>query len=540
MHFPRRLAAAAAGLAVAALAVTACSAGDSDAAPTATESGATSGGGSIVVAEYEPDSLIPGQQTVAYDQMSVLFSPLVGFDDDLDLTYVQAESVTSDDATTWTITLRDGWTFHDGTPVTAESYVDAWNYVAYGPNAMAQSGLLAAIEGYDDLNPESGTPTTTTMSGLQVVDDLTFTVTLTRPDSQFPIELTKGQTAFYPMPESAYADMDAYNRHPIGNGPFEMSGDWVDNEPVVVTRYAGYQGEAPTVDEIEFRSYVNLDTAYTDALAGQVDVLSVRSAQMTSVNDDFDSDHLYVFDAPAVSWIGFPAGDERFADVRVRQAVSMSIDRDAVNQAIYGGLYTPADGLTSKAQPGGPDDACGQYCTFDPDAAKQLLAEAGGWTGMFELIYPGGMGFDQLYEALANQVRQNLGVDAVATPTTDYAEFRTIRSQGAFTGAHWGRWGALYPSQQNTLRSSFTEDGSGYMGTQYSNDEVDALLDAADAATTQDEAQAGYAAAQERIMQDFPVVPLFYDTYVYATSDKVTALPAVAGSPILSQVVVSH
>ena len=62
-----------------------------------------------------------------------------------------ADSITSEDTTTWTVILEDGWTFHDGTPVTAQSFVDAWNYTAYSPNAQAASHFSANVAGYEDL-----------------------------------------------------------------------------------------------------------------------------------------------------------------------------------------------------------------------------------------------------------------------------------------------------------------------------------------------------------------------------------------------------
>jgi ABC-type transport system substrate-binding protein len=94
-----------------------------------------------------------------------------------------ADSITSEDTTTWTVILEDGWTFHDGTPVTAQSFVDAWNYTAYSPNAQAASHFSANVAGYEDLQAPTddageliGEPAAKEMSGLAVVDDLTFAV----------------------------------------------------------------------------------------------------------------------------------------------------------------------------------------------------------------------------------------------------------------------------------------------------------------------------------------------------------------------------
>ncbi|MFJ3035939.1 ABC transporter substrate-binding protein [Curtobacterium pusillum] len=503
---------------------------------TADQSGGS--GGSLVYATGEPDHLTPGRQTVAFDQVQSLFAPLTQTDSKGKLHDVAAKSVESSDNVTWTITLRDGWKFQNGETVTPESYVKAWNQTAYGPNAWANSGQLASIVGYADLNPTKGTPKTKEMSGLKVTGDDTFTVTLTHADSQFPLQLSQAQTAFYPMPEAAYEDLKAYDKKPIGNGPYEMTAAWKANQEFTVTAWKGYEGTKPATKDVTFRSYSDMNTAYTDVLAGNADVLFLPADKMTSAKGDF-GDKLHSFDAPGIDYIGFPLWDERYSNADVRRAISMSINRKQVNKAIYGGLYEPATALTPPSMSGTQEGICGDACEFDPAAAKQLLAKAGGFDGTITLVYPGGNGLDSLYQAYANQIRQNLGVDAEAKATTDWASYYSELTDKKIEGPHFGHWGALYISQQNTLRALFTTAGgcapcTGY----YQNDTVDDLLAKADSAGSQAEANEYYAQTQKAVLEDFPVVPTFFDKYSYVTSDKIASLPAVAGSPVVSQITV--
>jgi peptide/nickel transport system substrate-binding protein/oligopeptide transport system substrate-binding protein len=503
---------------------------------TADQSGGS--GGSLVYATGEPDHLTPGRQTVAFDQVQSLFAPLTQTDSKGKLHDVAAKSVESSDNVTWTITLRDGWKFQNGETVTPESYVKAWNQTAYGPNAWENSGQLASIVGYSDLNPASGTPKTKEMSGLKVTGDDTFTVTLTHADSQFPLQLSQAQTAFYPMPEAAYEDLKAYDKKPIGNGPYEMTAAWKANQEFTVTAWKGYEGTKPATKDVTFRSYSDMNTAYTDVLAGNADVLFLPADKMTSAKGDF-GDKLHSFDAPGIDYIGFPLWDERYSNADVRRAISMSINRKQVNKAIYGGLYEPATALTPPSMSGTQEGICGDACEFDPAAAKQLLAKAGGFDGTITLVYPGGNGLDSLYQAYANQIRQNLGVDAEAKATTDWASYYSELTDKKIEGPHFGHWGALYISQQNTLRALFTTAGgcapcTGY----YQNDTVDDLLAKADSAGSQAEANEYYAQTQKAVLEDFPVVPTFFDKYSYVTSDKIASLPAVAGSPVVSQITV--
>ncbi|MCF2573529.1 peptide ABC transporter substrate-binding protein [Brevibacterium sp. UCMA 11754] len=505
------------------LTLSACSSGGSD-----------EGDRSISVGVTDPTTLVPARQSVAFDFSAALWSPLTFVESDGKIDYIQAKSIESDDSVTWTITLRDGWTFHDGTPVTAQSYIDSWNAAAYGPNAFENAGQLANIVGFDDLNPEKGEPSTKKMSGLHFVDDLTFTVELKDADSQFPLQVSQAQTAMFPMPESAMKDFDAYTKHPVGNGPFEMDGDYAENQPFTVTANDDYAGDAPTVDSITFKPYTDLATAYTDVRAGNLDIASVPPNRLPQSEADF-GDSLYTFDAPGISYLGLPLWDARYKDVKVRQAISMAIDRDSINDVIYGGQFVPADAFTPAVEPGTPDGLCGDYCKYDPETAKKLLDEAGGFDGAMEIYYPGGGGYDDLYNAIANNLRQNLGVDATARPSADWAEFLDNRTAEKVDGPFFSRWGALYPSQQATLRSLFIKDGGCANCVPWYTEDIASAIRKAD--KDDDGTGEAYADVQDLLLKDFPAPPLFFETYSYVTSDKIADLPtSPVGNPQLTKV----
>lgn len=522
MHSKARLVAV--GSAVAALALAGCSAGQ-----------ANDGGGDsadpIRYAVEQPDSMIPGNQFSSYVILETIFAPLTQVDEDGEVSFVAAESVESDDAQTWTITLRDGWTFHDGEPVTAQDYVDTWNYAAYGPNAWVNGPQLANVAGYADLNPAGGEPTATELAGLSVVDDRTFTVELSAPDRQYPLQLGIGQTGLYPLPSEALDDLAAWEEAPVGNGPFELTDGWSESDPIEAVAYDDYAGDAPTLDAVTFVPYLDTATAYTDALAGDIDIAAIAAGQAVQARNDF-GDSVYELDAPGVDFLGFTLSDPRFSDVRVRQAISMAIDREAINDAVFGGSQVPATSLTAPSMPGDPEGVCGEYCEFDPDAAKALLEEAGGFDGEMKVHFVANWGQEDYFEAIANQLRQNLGIEAViASPSADFAAFTDAVQNGETDGPFRARWGALYPSQQNTLTAVFTATGEGNFGAGgYSSPEVDELLRQANAADTLEDSLAGYVAAQERILQDFPTVPMFGNRYLYVTSDRIAELHTNAGA----------
>ena len=292
----------------------------------------------VSIAIGEPISpLVPGNTIEEYGTqvLESLWTGLVEYDADGEVSYTGvAEAVESEDSVTWTVRLRDGWTFHDGTPVTAESFVSAWNYTAYSPNAQAGSYFFGNIEGYgdlqaptDDAGEPTGEPVATEMSGLRVVDETTFTVTLTAPFAQFPVSL--GYNPFFPLPEAFFEDPEGFGSQPIGNGPFRADGEFVPGEGVTVLAFEEFAGDQrAAVDAVEFRVYADTSTAYTDALAGNVDVVPRIPADASGTAPEDFGDRYVETSASGFTFLGLPLYDDRYADPRVREALSLAIDRE--------------------------------------------------------------------------------------------------------------------------------------------------------------------------------------------------------------------
>src|SRR3954471_10300852 len=225
-----------------ALAVVASACSSSSSSGGDTSSGATgTQGGTFSVANCEPaTSLIPSNnyEGCGTQVFEVLWEPLMAFDENNNLIPDQADSVTpSSDGLTYTIKLKSGWTFHDGTPVDAQSFVDAWNYTANPANAQDGGSYLSRIAGFKELQDGAAQE----LSGLKVVDDLTFTVQLSAPFRPFPAVV--GYSSFDPRPDAFFKAPNAFGTHPIGNGPFQAGGDYVPGQGITLTRYDDYAGE---------------------------------------------------------------------------------------------------------------------------------------------------------------------------------------------------------------------------------------------------------------------------------------------------------
>jgi len=516
---------AAALLAVGLLA-TACS--DDGGGGTETDTNTSQGqqGGSFSLYICEPEHLIPQNtnETCGAEVLNALYTPLVDYDpqtSELKYEGAVAESIESEDQKTWTVKLKEGWKFHNDEPVTAQSFVDAWNQGAYGPNAFGNSYFFENIQGYDDLQPatEGAKPKATEMSGLKVVDDTTFTVTLKEPFSQFP--LTVGYTAFYPLAKACVEDLKACEEKPIGNGPYMMDGSWNHNQNVEVTRFADYAGDTPNADSIEFRIYSDLNTAYNDLLAGNLDIMdSIPPERLATAKTEF-GDRFLERPSSQFTYIGYPLYDPKFKDPKLRQAISMAIDREAIIDAIFNGSFTPAGSVVSPVVAGSRDNPCGEACTHNPERAKQLFEEAGGFKGPLTLWFNSGVGHEKWMEAVANQLRTTLGITDVKFQALEFAQYLEKLDAEAVTGPFRLGWVMDYPSPQNYLQPIYSTTGSSN-NFKYSNKQVDQLIAEGNAAESVEAGIDKYHQAEDLILKDMPNIPMWFGKVQGAHSDKVS------------------
>jgi ABC-type transport system substrate-binding protein len=475
-------------------------------------SGGGDGGGTFTAYIGEPKSpLVPGNTTESEGAkvIAALWTGLVGFSEDGEVEYSGvAESIESEDNQNWTITLKDGWTFHDGTPVDAQSFVDAWNYTANPQNAQDGGSYLSRIAGF----PEVDAGTATELSGLAVVDDLTFTVELQTPFALFPAVV--GYDAFNPLPDAFFEDPEAFGTNPIGNGPFQADGEFVPGQGITLTRYEDYAGDdAAQAEGMEFVIYADQATAYTDAQDGNVDIVDVIPPDVIAEAESEFGDRFINTEVSQITYLGFPTYDQRFADPRVRQAISMAIDRDAISTAIFEGTRTAADSFISPVVDGYREGAC-EFCAFDVDAANQLLDEAGfDRSQPVNLWFNAGGGHDAWMEAVGNQLRQNLDVDFSLQGSLDFAQYLPLGESKGFTGPFRYGWSFDYPAAESYLTPLFTPQSFPPIGSNYpfyDNPEVTGLISQGDQAATEEEAIELYQQAEDLIAQDMPMAPLFF------------------------------
>jgi oligopeptide transport system substrate-binding protein len=439
-----------------------------------------------------------------------------------------AESITSTGSTVWTIKLKTGQTFHDGTPVTSESFVKAWNWAAYGPNAQLASYFFAPIDGYDLLNPpdpdddgpkKAPRPAVKKLSGLTVDSPTQFTITLSTPQSSFPVAL--GNPAFYPLPESFYADPVAFGKKPIGNGPFRVaSGD--RDTGFTLHAWRGYQGaDKPRIGKVVIKTYTSDAAGYADLIAGNLDFMDQVPAS-TLLNAQFAKDLPGRTNNKPVGTIrtaSLPAYDPKYNNPNIGKALSLAIDRQAIIKSVFSGGRTPADGWVPPAIFGYKAGACGEFCTYDPAKAKKYLAKSA-FKGPFSYSYNAdGAGNKEGAEAICASIRTALAVECRAKAYANFDTFLRERNAHKMKSLFHTGWQLDYPAIQNFLVPLyFTGAGANEAG--YSNKKFDELITRAESETGE-AATATYQKAEALLKDSMTVIPLWYQAQQSGWSERV-------------------
>ncbi|MFC0526345.1 peptide ABC transporter substrate-binding protein [Phytohabitans kaempferiae] len=511
-----------------ALTLTACD-------PFGGDSARGTGASSVSVQIAAPRHLLPtdtsdpdGAQVLA-----ALFAPLVEYDAERRPRELAAESIKSTDHRVWTITLKDGYTFHNGEKVTADSYINAWNFGAYEPNEQSNGYFFAKIAGYADTQPTDPdgpgpqppvAPKSKTLSGLKKVDDRTFQVTLATPFTEFRSIL--GDTAFYPLPNAAWKEpgvlADGFEDAIVGQGPFKLKDGWRDKSTIEVERFDAYPGAKPTVSGAAFRIYDNLTKAYEDVRDGDLDVIrTIPAEKMTAAAKDLDGRHGSSPDS-TIQFLAFPAFQREFFKSGVRRAISMAIDRDAIVSSAFHGAQQPARSFVAPVVSGYRENSCGAACEYDPAEAKRLYAEAEG-PATLQISYNEDGGHKAWVEATCAQLQASLGVQCTAVAEPRFGDVLTKVEQRQPVGLFRMGWPMDYPSMESYLAPLYSTAGSSnYAG--YRNARFDNLVNEAMQAANESETIKKYQEAEDILARDMPVIPLRFGQSNYGYSARVKAL----------------
>lgn len=483
-----------------------------------------------------PVTLDTGQDGNSLTPAYQMLEPLVFFEKGTAnlIPGLATEWSSNEDGTVWTLKLREGVTFHDGTPFNAEAVkfnFDRWNDPAneyrYDKPFVPWTWVFGGF-GEDSV-----------LESVDVVDEYTVQLNLRSGVSFIPAMLASSYFGMHSPTaiKEAMADYGTPVYGAVGTGAYQFV-EWVDGSQVVMERYEGYWGEPANVGRLVFLGIEDPTVRLAQLKSGAIDIaVNLASDDLAAVESDPNLEVATAESNLNVGYLAFHQANEPFDDVLVRKAVAHAIDKQAIVEAFYAGLGTPATQFLPPSLWGRAEDI--EPYGYDPERAKELLAEAGFPDGFeTELWYmpvsrPYYPGPQDIATAMAAYLA-DVGIQA-ELKTVDWGTYLDQYDDGEYPMYMLG-WSADYADPDNFLYTFFGP-GSAPDQLGWNNQEVFDLLNQARAATTQEARAELYAQAAKIIHEEAPSLPIAHNSVLNATR---TGIEGFYPSPLGSQVFLKY
>ena len=482
----------------------------------ASSSESTSGGGPLEGGRFvrlfvDPPTLDPHLTTDATSATIIVevFGGLVTIDANLDVVPDLAEGWDiSADGRVYTFRIRPDATFHDGKPVTAEdirwSLERVTNPLTEAPNVDSYLGDIVGVD-------EKLAGDALTISGVRVINERTIEITIDQPKSYFLAKLTY-PTAFVLDRENIEANPKNWFRKPNGTGPFRMT-EYKVGETLILSRNEGYHLGPPKLAEVEM--ILSGGTSMLMYENDEIDIAGVGLADLDRLLDPtnrLNAELMRAAPSFSIQYIGLNVNEPPLDDRKVRQALNLAIDKNEIATIVLGDQVVPATGILPPGFPGFSKSVSGY--NFDPERARQLLRESKYGDDLENLppitiTTPGSFGANVSLdmEVVLSMWEKNLGIKT-EFQQTEFATFLKDLNKRRFQMFDIG-WIADYPDPENFLDILFYSDSSNNH-TNYSNPEVDALLEKARVETDETLRFRIYNQVEQMILDDAPWIPLWY------------------------------
>jgi peptide/nickel transport system substrate-binding protein len=401
----------------------------------------------------------------------------------------------SDDGLEYTFNLREGVTFHDGTPFNAEAVKFNFDRMLDENHPFAETGPFPLAFYFSSVE------------SVEVVDDLTVKFTLNEPFAPFMSNLAS-PSGLIVSPAAVEASGADFGRNPVGTGPFKFE-EWQSNTSVVASRNEDYWDGAPSLEAVIFRPITDANTRVAEMLSGGIDVLLETPPDNVAQFRDDAAYEVVEAVGPHVWYVMLNAKEGPFADKLVRQAVNYAVNKESLVTDVLQGTADVSAGPIPPAFNWAYNEEVDPY-PYDPEKAKELLAEAGAeGASLTFLVAEGGSGMlDPVPMGTAIQADlAAVGLD-VEIQTYEWNTFLAEVNPGLEGKADMAEmaWMTTDPDTLPflTLRTAAFPAEGGFNSSYYSNPEVDDLLDQARRATDQAERGELYKQIQAIVHEDAP------------------------------------
>lgn len=486
-------------------------------------------GGSAVVSFQNDVSTLDPQVGYDWQNWSIIKSIFDGLMDYVpgttELTPHLAESyAVSDDGLTYTFTLRQGVTFHNGREMVADDVRYTFERVLDPETQSPGQGFYLTIAGAQEFIDGAAD----NIAGVEVVDDYTVRFTTSEPDASFLHKLGLNFAHVVPQ-EAVEAAAGDFGHQPVGTGGF-MLDEWALGQHIRLVRNPDYfEAGVPYLDQLTFEIGVDPNVAFLRLQRGEVDILGdgIPSARYTEVlADPILSELVATGEQMQTGYVTINVEMEPFTDVRVRQALNMAINKDRIVR-IVNNRAVPANQILPPLFESYASDYQGY--AYDPEAARALLAEAGFPDGFDTVLYAYNVAPN---DRIAQAIQADLAEIGVNAELRTQAQSTVIEAGGAGQAPLlWSggmAWIADYPDPNNfywPILACASNIPGGWNWARYCDEGLEARAADADTLAREDQHQERVQAWRDifvEIMDDAPWIPVFNELQVSMHSANVT------------------
>jgi peptide/nickel transport system substrate-binding protein len=421
----------------------------------------------------------------------------------------------SEDGLIYTFHLREGVKFHDGTPFNAEA-------VAFNVRRLIDKDF----EYYYDIAAGNAASQMQFVDGFKVVDDNTFQYILKQPFGGF-IDGLASHTFFYIVSPDAIKQygVDGLSKQPAGTGPFKLV-EYVRGQSLVLERNEDYWEKRPYLDRLIFRVIPDATARVAALLNGEIDVSLEIPPDSIATLEANPNIEVYLRGKPHNFSLLPNMREKPFSDPRVRQALSLAIDRSAIAEGILMGSAEPATQFYGIGNPGFDPSVSTVQDPYDPEKARSLLAEAGypdGFTTKM-LCVPSGSGVpatDQIMEYIQSNLA-DVGIN-VELELMDWNAYLGIFGKGIPQGQNIGAWCMAIGTDTAYILDMYARyiPPIGWATGWYENEKVADLLAQSDRASSFEEYLKMHREAQKMVLAEHGYIAVTHDLGPYGVNKRV-------------------